>query len=99
MTFDLTGIRVATALEEVAAEREKQRAKWGDDHDDGHTNEELADAAAWLSTSRRLDELDDLVPQWVFRLAGHRRRELIIAAALLVAEVERLDRATERESE
>ncbi len=92
MTIDLTNIRAATVLEEVAAEREKQRAKWGDAHDDGHTDEALVDAAVVLATVGDIP----FGPAWAFelfeRLRLDRRRQLIIAAALLIAEVERLDR-------
>lgn len=96
--IDFTNIRVATVLEEVAAEREKQRAKWGDDHDDGHDGGELAEAAAFLASH---DGTMRDPPDWAYALDANNppRRRYIIAAALLVAEVERLDRLTERESE
>lgn len=95
--IDLSNVRVATALEEVAAEREKQRAKWGDDHDDGHELGELAQVAAYIASRSGLAEDP---PEWAYELdQPPRRRALIIAAALLIAEIERLDRLTERESE
>ena len=84
---------------DVLAERAKQRAKWGNAHDDDHRGDELADAAAMLAYSMRLDELTEVAPPWALALANEhaldRRRELVIAAALLLAEIERIDRGGE----
>jgi hypothetical protein len=86
------------ALRDVLAEREKQRAKWGDAHDDEHGNGALALAAADVILDGRPGVPSWLLagsPEWVVNLVrrhGERDR-LVIAAALLLAEIERLDRA------
>lgn len=95
------------ALRDVITEREHQRAKWGDAHDDGHVHGAIRLAAAALAC----DGTDGYVEHpdgdggvnfdpWglVARYGIHGpdrddRRKLVIAAALIVAEVERLDRA------
>lgn len=87
---------------DILAEREKQRQKWGDEHDDEHhSGEELASAAAYLAdpTTENLDgDGDDEDLGWIVhlraRIKDNRRKQLVIAAALLIAEVERIDRAT-----
>ncbi len=94
------GERTMTQAEtDILAERAKQRAKWGDDHDDEHTNPRaLPLAAAYIATAALpgmpFAALND-APEWVRNL--HRdhgdRERLVIAAALLIAEIERIDRA------
>lgn len=93
------GVMVAQpVVRDVLTERQKQRAKWGDAHDDGHGDEALADAAAVLACSHRLDDLDELAPEWAIRLRNRhtstRRSELVDAAALLLVEIERMDKAS-----
>jgi hypothetical protein len=69
-----------TVLAEIAAERERQIAKWYTaEHDDGHPHGTLPDAAIAY------------IKRWPAQ--GDRRRDLIKAAALLVAEIQRIDRA------
>jgi hypothetical protein len=88
-----------TVLSEVHAERERQRARWGDSHDDDeHHAGELAGAAAALAIGISEDgplTYDD-APAWGFDLVAEhendRRRQLLIATTLLVAEIERIDR-------
>ena len=82
-----------TVLEEVAKERQRQIKKGFDD--DAHTNEELAYNAIDVihSTLKGADVLayeDDLGV--VENHPEDGRKRLIIAIALLVAEVERKDR-------
>jgi hypothetical protein len=90
---------------EVARERERQVEKWGDRHDDAHRRSELALAAAMLAlpvatsdiAERIADELSargwDDAEQWLHKhMRKGRRRQLVTAAALVVAEIERLDR-------
>lgn len=92
---------MVVAVADVAAERRRQveAEGWSSEHDDQHSNGEMATAAACY-----------LVPQYIhWPLAGgighlrwpwtkqwwkpkNRRRDLIRAAALIVAEIERLDR-------
>lgn len=114
-----------TAIDDVAGERKRQMEKegWSHKHDDQHTDQSLAMAAALYASPR-----DDLVvvekhdggveyadpwpwhdtvdvsggrgdcpvwgqqPAWDKRKKHDRQRRLVIAAALLVAEIERLDR-------
>lgn len=97
----------STALRDVLAERERQRATWGDAHDDEHDDEALAAASAYLAWpvgyrpgGRQMDETKEVcipAPGWAVELStkcfSNRRREIVIAAALLLAEIERLDRA------
>ena len=79
---------------DVLAERAKQRAKWGDDHDDGHLDGDLSTAAAYIASPTGL-AADVDPPDWAYRLdAEHDRRgRLVIASALIIAEIEHLDRA------
>ena len=85
----------AYILDEVFAERRKQiiRLGWTPKHDDGHVDGALAAAAAALAWPPHL-EGPWLGPPWAFDLGEKhdRRNQLVIAAALIVAEIERLDR-------
>lgn len=91
-----------SVIDEIAAERARQISKegWTPEHDDHHNDGSLARAAACYAVGERLwcavaayryNEL------WPWEDAAwkpkDRRRDLIRAAALIVAEVERLDRA------
>ncbi|MCI0347116.1 MAG: hypothetical protein L0221_17020, partial [Chloroflexi bacterium] len=82
------------ALADVVAEREKQRAKWGDAHDDAHEDGYLSAAASFLA----LDAAPEpTTPMWLrIALLYSKRDRLVLAGALLLAEIERLDRAAER---
>jgi hypothetical protein len=98
---------VTKAEQDVLIEREKQREKWTVDHDDSHGDFALAAAAAHLACPLHAgvlwgDEDGSHVvpaPPWAVALRlkcrhgreGQRRR-MVVAAALLIAEVERLDR-------
>ena len=72
---------------------------WSPEHDDGHANGQLAQAAtvyvAKTSWGRFEFERDPWWHIWPWGLKWwkpkDRRRNLIIAAALIVAEIERLD--------
>lgn len=94
-------------LSEVAAERRRQIEVegWAPEHDDEHMGGELAAAAATYA-------LHDIRGGWFARWREvmwpwaqswwkpkDRRRNLIRAAALIVAEIERLDRAALRSGE
>ena len=105
------------ALEDVIAERERQKAVegWTPEHDDGHTSFEMARAAAFYALHTAAEALPEPCveapsgryglfltadmagpPQWNFgtwRKPKDARRNLVRAAALLLAEIERLDRA------
>ena len=82
----------SAALDDVAAERSRQvsREGWTLEHDDSHDRGEMAFAAACYV-------LED-TRHWPWDMKWwkpkNRRRDLVRAAALLVAEIERLDRTS-----
>lgn len=89
------------AVLDVAAERRRQieAEGWQPDHDDEHTRGELVQAAADLCLDgtdfRVVDPDGDRMIGWGLTERHHsdRRRQLVIAGALILAEIERLDRA------
>ena len=90
------------ALQDVAAERRRQIESegWSADHDDDHAAGELAIAAACYALSSTGSiispntALGALWPwAWHWWKPKDRRRDLVRAAALIIAEIERLDRA------
>lgn len=91
------------AIEEIAAERQRQidEEGWTPEHDDEHDSGELALAAACYARSAAnpgLYHLANVPTGWPWdrdwwKPGPNSRRELVKAAALLVAEIERLDRA------
>lgn len=97
------------ALLDVAAERQRQTGDegWSPEHDNAHKNGELAGAAACyvlhsldakiqnIQLGHRVVQLArDLWPWGMFWWKPtDRRRDLVKAAALIIAEIERLDRA------
>lgn len=97
-------------LMEIASERAKQISKGFDaSHDDEHACDEIAAVAAWYAmpeVCRDWDMYDDsfgstigesILPEdWPTPTETDRRKQLIKAAALLVAEIERLDRDATR---
>lgn len=82
------------ALRDVMAERARQVAKgYAAEHDDEHSDCELARAAACYAVGSELHYRD--VPIWpwgTFEQGQDYRRALVKAAALLLAEIERVDR-------
>lgn len=95
------------AAREVLAERQRQVTAegWTEAHDDQHTKGEMALAAALYASPR--DDLKivghtaDVVtfadpwpwsPHWDKRRTHTRRKRLVIAGALILAELERMDR-------
>lgn len=85
-------------LEEVYSERRRQvdREGWAPQHDDEHDEGEMAFAAAAYATYQD-DPASNYVPGlWPWAAEWWkpttRRRNLIKAAALIIAEIERLDR-------
>lgn len=79
-----------TVLDDIVAERWRQIGKGYDaDHDDKHVNHELANAAAALAI--------EWLGNWPWSLhswpGDDRRSHLVKAAAMLIAEIERLDRS------
>lgn len=95
------------AVVNVLAERQVQREQWGDEHDDEHDDGMIRLAAASLAcdgTDGRVlhpdgEEGENFDPWGLVARHGHcgakpdKRRAVVIAAALLIAEIERLDRA------
>ena len=92
-------------IAEVAAERERQITQegWTAEHDDLYTDGELAlAAAAYAETSAVFPGGKPLDPSWPYPAIWpwdqtwwkpkNPRRDLVRAAALIVAEIERLDR-------
>lgn len=91
-----------TALGLIAEERMRQRYSlgWTPDHDDTHTNYELPKMAAVyaMPASCRSPAMLTLLPWDVQvkdpRTEAERVRELVKAGALIVAEIERMERQT-----
>lgn len=77
---------------EIAQERQRQinDEGWTEDHDDSHDIEELAVAAACYAYPK----IADYSWPWSYESykPTNRRRDLIKAAAMIVAEIERIDR-------
>jgi hypothetical protein len=92
-------IIAAKALADITTERQRQIGTegWTPKHDDQHDKGELAKAAACytLADSFRASFLRDCLWPWSLDWwkPTDRRRDLIKAGALIVAEIERLDRA------
>jgi hypothetical protein len=99
-------------VDEILAERARQVIQEGftADHDDAHDDNELARAAAtyavFAGEPRRFTMLAEAMRRFIptlwpwdaqwWRPSAEPRRNLIKAAALIVAEIERLDRKTAR---
>lgn len=89
------------AVDDIVAERDRQivHEKFDAFHDDHHGNGELAQAAAcYAENSVDVNGPNNSVPaMWPWHDSwwkpGDRRRDLVKAGALIVAEIERLDRA------
>lgn len=93
-----------TGIELIAEERERQISSegWTHEHDDEHTDGEIADAAACYAMTEAVRELvddretiRDMVwpASWVFKPSPDNRvRELVKAGALIAAEIDRLNR-------
>ncbi|MDQ0472779.1 hypothetical protein [Labrys wisconsinensis] len=99
---------MADVIAEVAAERRRQVAKGSTaEHDDGHSCGEIALAAALyaipydnsLVTQDSFIELQialEIGSRWTLKPEPDKRRRLVMAAAMIIAEIERLDRAASR---
>jgi hypothetical protein len=91
------------ALVDVAAERKRQREVegWTPEHDDTHISGEMARAAVCYADP--LNEGQDYPPvKWPWSPGWwkpkDRRRDLVRAAALIIAEIERIDRRALRDA-
>jgi hypothetical protein len=84
------------AILDITAERLRQIAfeGWTPEHDDAHGTGELADAAACYALGTERIQHFKLWPwSWEWWKPTDRRCDLVKAGALIVAEIERLDRA------
>lgn len=86
------------AILDVISERQRQRAVegWTSEHDDAYQNSELADAAACYAINAHNQGFSTpahwpWAPDW-WKQSGP-RRDLVKAGALILAEIERIDRA------
>lgn len=99
------------SLERVAAERAKQEQKWGAEHDDSHVYGELAAAGECFARYARVQILQyktgtkPFLPafptRWPFepeawKPADNPKENLIKAAAMLLAEYDRLERVEQK---
>lgn len=96
------------AARDVLAERQRQVKAEGYDHenDDNYVNDEMAAAAAFYVMPPGVREWpmdgtgygatmgEAIYPDWMPPKLGDRRRDLVKGAALALAEIERLDRAS-----
>lgn len=94
---------ISAACADILAERRRQIAAegWSAEHDDGHTDGELASAAAcYAHFAKRTLTTTPL--WWPWSSEGwkqkDRRHDLVKAGALILAEIERLDRQTKKEA-
>lgn len=102
---------VTAAVVDVRAERRRQITEkgWTVEHDDEHACGEIASLAAfyampagvrdWLATDTGYGATfgQAILPAgWSAKVGDDRRRELVKAGALILAEIERLDRAAAR---
>lgn len=108
MTISVTNKYVAKGircgvLDDIYEERQRQIdvEGWSPEHDDEHSEGQMAMAAACYAVSNKtpggVKRDPFLISYWPWDLRWwkptERRRDLIKAAALLVAEIERIDRA------
>ena len=89
-----------TGAEMIAAERQRQMSVegWTPAHDDQHENGELLSAAVWYLDNGCEYDLGLKLPPWPWEPESWKPREdrirqLVIAGALVAAEIDRLARA------
>ena len=92
------------ALSDVITERRRQieGEGWSPEHDDEHADGEMAEAATVYAQENPPKYTPDGCPvRWPWPLDWYkpkdRRSNLVRAAALLLAEIERLDRITSKD--
>lgn len=93
---------MTAALSDVIAERRRQidAEGWSTEHDDEHLPGELALAAASYVCADEVEAPPAIWPwDWAWWKPESRRRNLVKAAALILAEIERLDRAEAAKSQ
>jgi hypothetical protein len=95
-------IDISRALIDVMNERDRQHNEegWTPEHDDQHSRGELATAAACYALCIWTAPVGDAGRFWLFDLAWWKpksdRENLVRAGALILAEIERLDRQAAR---
>jgi hypothetical protein len=99
----VTAAAMTDAARDVLAERKRQvqTEGWTPEHDDSHGMGEMARAAAtyaMVGSAGVIDRGDGVPTTWPWSAQwwkpSDRRRDLVKAGALILAEIERLDRAT-----
>jgi hypothetical protein len=98
---------MSKASDDVLAERERQiiTEGWTNEHDDRHASGEMATAAACyaLSAAGAIFPEGSMPTFWRWSRNWWKpkgpRRDLVRAAALIIAEIERLDRADDRRTQ
>lgn len=91
------GEMLSPAEQAVIAERRHQIAKgWTPEHDDQHDDGEIRIQAGYLLAGHNIRHPRTGERTWVDPERHNMRERLVIAAALLIAEIERLDRAYQR---
>lgn len=84
---------ISEGMADVIDERAKQHAEFGDTHDNMATKGQRAAAATCYAATGYIEvPPETLSIEWL--KPGDRRRNLVKAAAILVAEIKRLDRAS-----
>ena len=91
-------VKLPAAATDVLAERQRQITSegWTPEHDDAYQNSELADAAACYAIHAHNQGFSTPAhwpwnPEW-WKQSGP-RRDMVKAGALIIAEIERIDRA------
>lgn len=96
--------QMSPAAADVIAERLRQLTKegWSPEHDDQHSDGQLAEAAACYALSGAGNLRSTFERWWPWSFAWWKpkgeRRDLVRAGALILAEIERLDRASKKAS-
>lgn len=91
--------QMPSAWTDVLDERQRQITAegWTPEHDDAYRSGDLADAAACYAMNDPVKDLYCVPVDWPWMQAWwkptDRRRDLVKAGALILAEIERLDRA------
>ncbi|TIU94669.1 MAG: hypothetical protein E5W09_22580 [Mesorhizobium sp.] len=92
------GDMVSSAIADIAAERKRQTSVegWTPEHDDQHTRDQFATAAGCYILHEALGSELELFWPWApeWWKPTDRRSDLVKAGALIVAEIDRLDRLT-----
>jgi hypothetical protein len=94
--YDFGECAMSKAVQDICDERERQVTQegWTREHDDSHSSGEMADAAGCYCLFGESPHVPGLWPwEESWWKPQEKRRNLVRAAALIVAELERMDRA------